>query len=85
MKKLVTEEEVGLERHLGRRILFFCARYNYCGKLVGVSEDEFVLDDAEIVFSTGDLSTSNWEESAKPVEPNFSVMRQAVESFVPLS
>ena len=84
MKKLISEEEVGLERHLGQRILFFCARYNYCGKLVGVSEDEFVLEDAKIVFSTGDLKSDTWEEAEAPVKSAFSVMKQAVESYVPL-
>ena len=58
MKKLVKCEEVegaGLLGLLGEKIIVWCMNYNYHGTLVGVDENEILLEDASVVYETGHL------------------------------
>jgi hypothetical protein len=59
MKKIVQVTEIngeGLEALLGKRVLIMCAGYFYEGVLIGTSESFVKLDDAGIVYSTGEWS-----------------------------
>ena len=59
-----------------------CANYFYTGLLKGVSEDEVLLLDCEIVYETGDFSKSGWEDSQKIVFSNGQYVRiNFIESF----
>ena len=83
MKKIVTVQEVdgeGLEGLLGKRVTLYCARFIYSGDLAGVNDTCVLLENAEIVFDTGELNSKTWSVSESL--PNvWYVQRQAVESF----
>jgi len=81
MKKIV--EEVpgeGLEKLLGERITLFCANYIYTGKLVGVNETCVLLEDAGIVYETGNFYDKSWKDIQSMPGPWY-VMIQSIESF----
>lgn len=83
MKKLVAVQEVageGLEQLLGERITLFCARYIYTGKLVGINATCVLLEEAAIVYETGNLSDKRWS-IAENLPNNWYVQTQAIESF----
>ena len=66
MKKLVEEiENEGLESLIGERVLIMCAAYFYEGKLTGVAQDCIKLDDAAIVYSTGEWKDKNYSDIQK--------------------
>ena len=86
MKKLVTVEEVegeGLVGLMGRRITLFCLNYIYTGTLVGVNDDFVKLEDAAIVYETGDFSQKEWADAQKLPHDTY-VMLRSVESFMEL-
>jgi hypothetical protein len=81
MKRLVEEvSDEGLEGLLGRRVTLFCLNYIYEGKLVGVNDDDVRLDDAGIVYETGELSAKTWKD--RQALPNTLYVRaSAIESY----
>lgn len=84
MKKLVTVEQVegeGLDALLGERVLLMCAGYFYEGILVGVNDTFVKLDDAAIVYSTGEWSNKNYSDIQKLHQKEWYVMRGLIESF----
>ena len=81
MKKFVEEVSgEGLEKFLGESITLFCANYIYTGKLVGVNETCVLLNNAGIVYETGELNNSSWKDMQVLPNPWY-VMRQSIESF----
>lgn len=86
MKKLVSVQEVeneGLYALMGERITLFCLNYFYTGKLAGIGEDCVKLEDAAIVYETGEFTSKDWKD-AQPLPRPVYVMRQAIESFMVL-
>jgi hypothetical protein len=82
MKKLVeVDGDSGFEAAIGEKIHVWCMRYNYAGKLAGVSEDTLFLDDAKLVFLTGKLDDDTWEDAETPLNSSLQVMKQSVESW----
>ena len=80
MRKLVEVEGEGLEALLGDRITLFCMNYIYTGKLVGVNDTCVKLEDAAIVYETGELTSGGWKDAQK--YPNdLYVSTNAIESF----
>lgn len=66
MRKIVQEVTgEGLERLLGEHVTFFCLNYIYTGKLVGVSSSCALLEDAAIVYETGELGEKKWKDAQK--------------------
>lgn len=83
MKKLVSFTEVqgeGLEALMGERVTLFCVNYIYTGKLVGVNSSCILLDDAAIVYETGDFQTKTWKDAQK-LPNQWYVQIGAIESF----
>lgn len=81
MKKIVEEVSgEGLEKLLGERVTLFCANYIYTGKLVGINDTCVLLEDAGIVYETGDFSDKSWKDMQKIGKPWY-VMIQSIESF----
>ena len=81
MKKLVEiDENEGLEKLLGERVTLICCRYIYCGKLVGVNDDDLLLEDAGIVYETGDWGTDSYSDLQKLPGPAY-IMKGSVESY----
>jgi len=81
MKILVKEVETeGLEALIGKRITIFCGVYIYTGDLVGVNESCVKLENAAIVYETGELGTKTWKD-AQSLPNSWYVSRGAIESF----
>ena len=81
MKKLVEEiSGEGLVKLLGERVTLFCCRYIYTGKLTGVNETCVLLEDAGIVYETGELTTNDWSDMQK-LPGDWYVATQSIESF----
>jgi hypothetical protein len=83
VKKIVSVTEVsgeGLVGLLGERVTLFCMNYIYTGKLAGVNESCVLLEDAAIVYETGELKTKTWKDAQALPGPWY-VQVGAVESF----
>lgn len=84
MKKLVQVQEIegeGLESLLGERVLLMCAGYFYEGKLVGTNETFVKIDDASIVYSTGEWKDKSYADIQKLHSKEWYVQRGLIESF----
>ncbi len=83
MKKIVNVTEVsgeGLVALMGERVTLFCMNYVYTGTLTGVNDSCVLLEDAAIVYETGELNTKTWKDAQKLPGPWY-VQIGAVESF----
>lgn len=82
MKKLIEKvENEGLISLMGQRVTFFCLNYIYTGKLTGVNGEFVKLEDAAIVYETGELMSKNWKDAQALPHPVY-VMTRCVESFM---
>lgn len=84
MKKLVQVQEVdgeGLMGFMGQRITLFCLNYIYTGTLVGINDTCVKLDDAAIVYETGEFSDKAWKDAQKLPHACY-VMLACVESYM---
>jgi len=84
IKDQLVGEEVkplnNLEDLIGQTYVFQCARYIYHGTVKAITSDYIELEDASVVFETGDYSnTSPSDMQALP--HNAHIMRQSVEAF----
>lgn len=81
MKKIIeVDEKSGLESLLGARVTLLCLNYFYTGKLTGVNKTCVLLEDAGIVYETGELSSSGWKDMQRLPGPWY-VRISAIESF----
>ena len=74
------KEISNLDEIVGSKYLFQCARYIYYGKVKSVTSDYIELEEANIVFETGDYSKSSPEDIQK-LPHNVYVLRQSIEAF----
>ena len=84
MKKLVNVTEVsgeGLEALMGERITLFCSNYIYTGLLVGVNDIFVKLEQAAIVYETGELKSKDWADAQELPHPCYA-MTASIESFM---
>jgi hypothetical protein len=65
MNVLVESKTEGLLSLIGKRVTFFTMNYIYTGRLVGVNQREVKLEDAGIVYETGNFSASTWKDYQK--------------------
>jgi len=81
MKKIVQEVEgEGLVKLLGEKVTLFCMNYIYTGRLSGVNETCVLLDDAKVVYETGDFKSKDWKD-AQPLPGQWYVSTSSIESF----
>lgn len=82
MKVLVEADEntEGMLGLVGKRVTLFCANYIYTGKLVGVDKEFVKLDDAAIVYETGEFDAESWKD-AQALPHSWYVAVGAIESF----
>ena len=78
--KVIEVENEGLLALLGQRVTIFCNVYIYTGKLVGVNHDCVKLEDALIVYDTGEFTTKTWSD-AQPLPHEWYVSTKLIESF----
>jgi len=86
MKKLVNVQEVegeGLIGLMGQRVTLFCMNYIYTGKLVGVNDKFVLLEEAAIVYETGDFAKKDWQDAQK-LPNQIYVMLNVIEMFTVL-
>lgn len=81
MRKIIEEVSgEGLERLLGECVTLFCLNYIYTGKLIGVNASCVLLEEASIVYETGELTDKKWRDAQKL--PNaWYVQMACIESF----
>jgi len=70
-----------LKELIDKKVILFCCRYIYCGKLISINDDSITLEDGSIVYDTGALDTGNWDYSEKLPTKVWYVARQSIESF----
>ena len=83
MKKIVNVQEVdgeGMVGLLGEKVVLFCLNYIYAGKLTGVNDKDVLLEDASIVYETGELTAKAWRDAQKLPHPLY-VKTSAIESY----
>ena len=81
MKKIVQEVEgEGLVKLLGEKVTLFCMNYIYTGRLSGVNDTCVLLDDAKVVYETGDFNRKDWKD-AQPLPGQWYVSTSSIESF----
>jgi len=69
-----------LEDIIGETYLFQCARYIYHGKVKSVNATYIELEDAGVVFETGNYDSSS-PDDRQALPHNAFVMRQSIEAF----
>lgn len=83
MKKLVNVTEVegeGLTALLGENVLLFCMNYFYAGKLIGVNTEDVLLEKAQIVYETGELTARTFKDAQALPGPTY-VRIHAIEAY----
>jgi hypothetical protein len=83
MKKLVNVVEVegeGLAALLGENVMVFCMVYIYSGKLAGVNKDDILLEDAKIVYETGELKAKTFKDAQSLPGPCY-IRTASIESY----
>jgi len=88
IKNQLEDEEVKpiveLEDLVGHTYIFWCARYIYHGKVKAVNSSYVTLEDAGVVYETGELGG----DSAKDIQVlphDGHVMIQSIESFTKMN
>ena len=82
MKKIIEEiESEGLEKLLGERVLLLCGCYFYHGLLRGVNADCVLLEDASIVYETGEWSAKSYKDAQRLPVKEWYVRIATIESF----
>ncbi len=81
MKVLVEEQVDGLVALLGQTVVLWCANYIYTGLLVGVNDHDVKLENAGIVYETGELTAASWKDLQPLPSKYWYVRTAAVESY----
>jgi len=67
----------------GKKYAFQCARYIYYGKVKNVNPSWVELDEASVVFDTGNYSDTSAEDIQELPKKKAYVMRQSIEAIYP--
>lgn len=78
--QVVEVDGEGLIKFLGERITIFALNYIYTGKLAGVNKTCVLLEDAAIVYETGELCSKEFKDAQK-LPNSWYVQIGAIESF----
>lgn len=88
IKSQLSEEEVievnGMEDLVGKKWAFQCARYIYFGKVKSVNSTFIELDEAQVVFDTGEYSNTSPSDAQDLPKKKAMVMRQSIEAIYPV-
>jgi homoserine acetyltransferase len=81
MKKIIEQvDNEGLESLLGKKVELWCLNYIYYGTLTGVNDTCVLLEDAYVVYETGELTASSHKDKQK-LPGKWYVQTSAIESF----
>ena len=78
--ELEVKEIENMDDLIGETYMFQCARYIYHGKVKSVNATYIEIENASVVFNTGDYSNSSPEDS-QSLPNNAFIMRQSIEMF----
>lgn len=82
MRVVVKEDEnEGLSAFLGKPVTLFCGVYIYTGKMAGLNDQSVKLENARIVYETGELNTKTWKDAQPIGYGTWYVAIQSIESF----
>ncbi len=71
-----------LEELKNQKVLLLCSAFYYAGVIKAVHLESVELEDAHIVYQTGDWSRNgDWEDAQKLPFKVFHVRRAAIESY----
>jgi hypothetical protein len=76
-------EVESLNDFVGKKLAFQCARYIYFGKVKKVNETFIELSEAEIVYETGEFSSSTASDIQNMPKNKMYLMRQSIEAIYP--
>jgi hypothetical protein len=76
-------EVESLDELIGKKLAFQCARYIYFGKIKKVNSLFIELEDAQLVFDTGDFSNKKPEDAQDLPKKKAYLMRQSIEVVFP--
>jgi hypothetical protein len=71
-----------MESLLGEPVILLCGNYFYAGKLVGVNKTVVELEDASIVYETGNWSNATWADAQKLGRTSCYIRVQWIEAFM---
>lgn len=71
----------GIAVLLGQTVTLWCGVYIYTGKLVGVNSTCVKLENAMIVYETGEFTAKEWQDAQSLGVDSLYVQLQAIESF----
>ena len=74
----------GMDDLVGKKWAFQCARYIYFGKVKSVNSTFIELDEAQVVFDTGEYSNTAPNDAQDLPKKKAMIMRQSVESIDPV-
>jgi hypothetical protein len=77
----LVDSDAGLLTMLDKTVLLMCMNYNYYGKLTGVNTVEVELENAHIVYETGEWSNKTWKDAQKIPSTKTYVKIAAIESY----
>jgi hypothetical protein len=81
LKVVESAEDEGLLKLAGKNVLLLCANYFYTGKLMGINDTCVLLEDASIVYETGDWLAKEFKDAQKLPKPIY-VQTASIESFM---
>lgn len=84
MKRIVNVVETtqdGLEKLLGEYVQLWCVNYIYAGKLTGVNATCVVLTEAGVVYETGKLDGTKFQDFQQFAHEEHFVQIGMIESF----
>jgi hypothetical protein len=70
----------GLAAYTGKTITIYCLNYIYTGNVAAVTDEEVELDQAAIVYETGELKASKFSD-AQELPSKHCVRISAIESY----
>jgi len=81
VKKIIEDDDESLVSLLGEEVTLFCSNYFYTGKLIAVGDSCVKLEDAGIIYETGDFDDSKWKDLQKFNTKVHYVQICSIESF----
>lgn len=84
MKRVISEVsgKFGLDSLLGEKVLLLCGNYFYLGTLIGVNKTFVELQDASIVYETGEWSAASYKDAQKLPPYPLHVRIQWIEAYM---
>lgn len=71
----------GLELLIGERVILLCVNYFYAGKLAAVSGTSATLEDASVVYETGEWGAQKWKDAQPIGRKAWYVRVDSIESY----